>query len=128
MYYKKYQDLNATTDDFKRVMEEVSGRDLTVFFEQWLYKPGTLNLSGNWTYNKGKGELTVDLNQVQTDGSVFEMPLEIELDFGNNKKQVEVIQIKGKSNSFQLKVDSEPKNIVVDPNLWVLKTLDFKKR
>lgn len=128
VYYKKYQDLNATTDDFKRVMEEVSGRDLTVFFEQWLYKPGTLNLSGNWTYNKGKGELTVDLNQVQTDGSVFEMPLEIELDFGNHKKQVEVIQIKGKSNSFQLKVDSEPKNIVVDPNLWVLKTLDFKKR
>ena len=56
------------------------------------------------------------------------MPLEIELDFGNNKKQVEVIQIKGKSNSFQLKVDSEPKNIVVDTNLWVLKTLDFKKR
>ncbi|MFT5761296.1 MAG: aminopeptidase N [Polaribacter sp.] len=127
-YYKKYQDLNVTTDDFKRVMEEVSGRDLTVFFEQWLYKPGTLNLAGNWKYNKRKGEVTVDLNQVQTDGSVFEMPLEIELDFGNNKKQVEVIQIKGKSNSIQIKVASEPKNIVVDPNLWVLKTLDFKRK
>ena len=33
-YYKEHQDLNATTADFKRVMEEVSGRDLTVFFEQ----------------------------------------------------------------------------------------------
>lgn len=128
IYYKKHQDLNATTDDFKRVMEEVSGRDLTVFFEQWLYKPGTLSLKGNWKYDKRKGEVTVDMNQVQTDGSVFEMPLEIELDFGNNIKQIEVIQIKGKSNSFRLKVATEPKNILVDPNLWVLKTLDFKKR
>ena len=117
IYYKKYQDLNATTADFKSVMEEVSGRDLTVFFEQWLYKPGTLNLKGNWKYNKRKGEVTVEFNQVQKDGSVFEMPLEIELDFGNNKKQLEVIQLKGTSNSFQIKVVSEPKSIIVDPNL-----------
>ncbi|MDG1528612.1 MAG: M1 family metallopeptidase [Polaribacter sp.] len=128
IYYKKYQDLNATTADFKSVMEEVSGRDLTVFFEQWLYKPGTLNLKGNWKYNKRKGEVTVEFNQVQKDGSVFEMPLEIELDFGNNKKQLEVIQLKGTSNSFQIKVVSEPKSIIVDPNLWVLKTLDFKQK
>lgn len=128
IYYKKYQDLNATTADFKSVMEEVSGRDLTVFFEQWLYKPGTLNLKGNWKYDKRKGQVTIALNQVQTDGSVFEMPLEIELDFGNNKKQLEVIQLKGKSNSFQIKVASEPKKIVVDPNLWVLKKLEFKKK
>ena len=128
VYYKKYKDLNATTDDFKRVMEEVSGRDLTTFFEQWLYKPGTLNLKGNWKYNKRRGEVTIDMNQIQTDGSVFEMPIEIAIDFGNNKQQLEVIQINQKTNSFQIKVASEPKNIVVDPNLWVLKTLDFKKR
>lgn len=128
IYYKKYQDLNVTTDDFKKMMEEVSGRDLTVFFEQWLYKPGTLSLAGNWTYDKNKSQIIIDLNQVQTDGSLFEMPLEIEIDFGNNKQQLEVIQIKGKTNSFKIKVDSEPKNIVVDPNLWVLKTLNFKKR
>lgn len=127
-YYKKYQDLSVTTDDFKRVMEEVSGRDLTVFFEQWLYKPGTLNLAGNWKYDKRNSQIIVALNQVQTDGSLFEMPLEIEIYFGNNKQQLEVIQIKGKSNSFKIQVNSEPKSIVIDPNLWVLKTLNFKKR
>ena len=127
-YYKKYQDLNVTTDDFKRVMEEVSGRDLTIFFEQWLYKPGTLSLAGNWKYDKKSSQIIVALNQVQTDGSLFEMPLEIEIDFGKNKQQLEVVQIKGKSNSFKIQVNSEPKNIVIDPNLWVLKKLDFKKK
>jgi hypothetical protein len=38
-----------------------------------------------------------------------------------------LIQIKEKSNSFKLKVGEEPKNIVLDPNYWVLMNADFKK-
>ena len=126
-YYKQYKDLNVTTDDFKRVMEEASGKDLTVFFEQWLYKPGILKLAGSWKYDKQKGEILINLNQVQTDGSMFEIPLEIGIDFGNKPQQLELIQIKEKSNSFKLKVGEEPKNIVLDPNYWVLMNADFKK-
>ncbi|MFT5217336.1 MAG: aminopeptidase N, partial [Glaciecola sp.] len=58
-YYKQYKDLNVTTNDFKRVMEEASGKDLTVFFEQWLYKPGILKLAGSWKYDKQKGEILI---------------------------------------------------------------------
>jgi aminopeptidase N len=126
-YYKQYKDLNVTTNDFKRVMEEASGKDLTVFFEQWLYKPGILKLAGSWKYDKQKGEILIHLNQVQTDGGMFEMPLEIGIDFGNKPLQLELIQIKEKSNSFKLKVEEEPKNIVLDPNYWVLMNADFKK-
>jgi aminopeptidase N len=126
-YYKQYKDINVTTDDFKRVMEEASGKDLTVFFEQWLYKPGILKLAGSWKYDKQKGEILINLNQVQTDGSMFEIPLEIGIDFGNKPQQLELIQIKEKSNSFKLKVGEEPKNIVLDPNYWVLMNADFMK-
>jgi aminopeptidase N len=126
-YYKQYKDLNVTTDAFKRVMEEASGKDLTVFFEQWLYKPGILKLAGSWKYDKQKGEILINLNQVQTDGSTFKMPLEIGIDFGNKPQQLELIQIKEKSNSFKIKVEEDPKNIVLDPNYWVLMNADFKK-
>ncbi len=126
-YYKQYKDLNVTTDDFKRVMEEASGKDLTVFFEQWLYKPGILKLAGSWKYDKQKGEILINLNQVQTDGSMFEIPLEIGIDFGNKPQQLELIQIKEKSNSFKIKVEEEPKNIHLDPNYWVLMNADFMK-
>ena len=126
-YYKQYKDLNVTTDDFKRVMEEASGKDLTVFFEQWLYKPGILKLAGSWKYGKQKGEILINLNQVQTDGSMFEIPLEIGIDFGNKPQQLELIQIKEKSNSFKIKVEEEPKNIHLDPNYWVLMNADFMK-
>lgn len=127
VYYKKYKDLNATTDDFKNVMEEVSGRDLTVFFEQWLYKPGILKLKGDWSYNKKESEVIINLNQVQTDGSLFVMPIEISIDFGNKKQQLELIEIKGKLNSFKIKVEEEPKNIIFDPNYLVLMNANLKK-
>ena len=108
-------------------MEEVSGKDLDAFFEQWLYKPGILKIEGNWKYNKRSSEVIISLNQVQTDGSLFEMPLEIGVDFGNNSQQIELVQIKGKSNSFKIKVDKEPKIVNLDPNYWVLMNVDFKK-
>ena len=127
IYYNQYKDLNATTADFMRVMEEVSGKDLDAFFEQWLYKPGILKLKGNWKYNKRTREVIISLNQMQTDGSLFEMPIEIGVDFGNRPQHIELVQINGKSNSFKIKVDKEPKNIILDPNYWVLMNFDFKK-
>lgn len=36
-YYEKYQYKTATTQDFIRVANEVAGRDLTPFFQEWLY-------------------------------------------------------------------------------------------
>ncbi|MEQ8811643.1 MAG: M1 family metallopeptidase, partial [Imperialibacter sp.] len=49
-YYHKYQNLNATTVDFRREMEEASGLDLKQFFDQWLYQPGHLVYRGSWSY------------------------------------------------------------------------------
>jgi aminopeptidase N len=36
-YYSRYAGGNATTDDFIAVAEEVSGKDLKQFFDDWLY-------------------------------------------------------------------------------------------
>lgn len=127
-YYKKYQDLNATTEDFRREMEEASGMSLSVFFEQWLYKGGTLKYGGTWEYNSKKKEVKITLDQVQNDGSFFKMPIEVAIYLeSQDKPQIEVLQVDEKSNSFTISVDSEPENIVLDPNTWVLMDVDFRK-
>ena len=36
-YAKRYQYGNAGTDEFVAVAEEVSGKDLTSFFDTWLF-------------------------------------------------------------------------------------------
>ena len=127
-YYHKYQNANATTDDFLREMEEASGRDLSGFFQQWLYKGGTLKYAGNWQYDNTKNQVRITLDQVQNDGSLFKMPLEVGIYSGDkNVPQIEVLQVNEKSNVFIIKVDSEPENVLLDPNTWVLMEADFRK-
>ncbi len=128
-YYEKYQNAHATTDDFRREMEEASDRDLTDFFQQWLYKGGALKYSGDWQYDGAKSQITIKLDQIQNDGSLFRMPLELGLYFaGQNAPQFKVLQVNEKSNMFTMKVASEPENVILDPNTLVLMDLDFGKR
>ncbi|MCP4459013.1 MAG: M1 family peptidase [Cytophagales bacterium] len=127
-YYKKYKDSNATTADFLREMEEASNMDLATFFDQWLYKPGTLKYEGTWKYDMQKKEVMIALDQIQNDGSFFKMPLEVAFYFEDQEKpQIELFQVDKKSNIFTISVDSEPKSVILDPNVWVLMDANFKK-
>ena len=65
---------------------------------------------------------------MQTDGSFFEMPIELGINFkGEQYQQIEQVQVNEKSNVFKIKVETEPENIILDPNLWVLMKADIKK-
>lgn len=127
-YYYKYMNSNATTADFQREMEEASGMDLKNFFEQWLYKPGALKLSGSWQYNDKKKELKITLDQVQTDGSLFKLPVQLAIYSGEGKPVIETLQVNEKRNEFILPVDRAPTNIVLDPNNWVLMDATWGKK
>ncbi len=128
-YYKKYYNQNATTTDFRREMEEASGQDLTVFFQQWLYKPGALRLGGSWQYDAKAKQVRITLDQTQTDGSLFTMPLELGLQFkGQDRPTIERVMVNGKSNVYSLHAETEPENVMLDPNMWVLMEADFKKK
>jgi len=129
VYYKKYKDSNATTEDFQREMEEASGLDLNGFFQQWLYKPGTLKYKGDWEYDARKKEVKIQIDQVQTDGSFFKMPLEVGI-YGskNQKPEIKRVQLNSTSNVFVFPLATEPESIVLDPNFWVLMQADFRKK
>jgi len=127
-YYRKYRDSHATVADFRRVMEEVSGKDLNAFFDQWLFKPGTLKYKGNWSYDAVTKQVSVKLDQVQTDGSLFKMPIQIALYYpGQTKPQMHTIQADARSNVFSINVTAEPEKVTLDPDLWILMDADFKK-
>ena len=47
-YYRRYRNLNASTDDLRQAMEQASGTDLAWFFDQWLKCPWAPKLSATW--------------------------------------------------------------------------------
>jgi aminopeptidase N len=118
-YYARYYNGNATTADFRRAMEEVSGQELGWFFEQWLYKPGTFRLTGTWTYDAKAKQVRLTLNQ-GTDG-LFRMPMEVGIyTKGQDRPVVERIEIKESSATFTIPCAAEPEDVKLDPNFWVL--------
>lgn len=129
LYYSRYMNRNCSTADFRSAMEEVSGKDLKIFFEQWLYKPGALKIRGDWEYNESKKEVTIRLDQVQNDGSLFTMPVPITVKVpGKTGTVKKVIELNKKSVVYILPVDSIPSDIIIDPDKWVLMDVDFKKK
>ena len=129
VYYHRYQDGNASTDDFRRAMEEASGSDLSEFFRQWLYQGGALEYEGGWLYESGSGTIEIELNQVQNDGYFFKMPVQLGIYFpGETEPRIELLRANEIRNRFTISVEREPESVVLDPDTWVLMDADFTSR
>ena len=126
-YYDEFQDLNATTADFRRHMEEASGMELGRFFQQWLYEGGMLRLDGGWHYDASSRSIEVELDQGQDDGDVFELPIQIAIDIDGDRR-IETLQLDGIRGVFTLPVDGEPDSVTLDPDTWVLAVTSFEHR
>jgi aminopeptidase N len=119
-YYRRYRDLNASTDDFRQVMEQTSGRDLTWFFDQWLKRPGMPRLVGTWRYNPAAKALEVDIRQTQP-GTPYRLSVEIGITpRGGGQPIVQAVELTSAQGHFKVPVDVEPQAIVLDPNSWLL--------
>ena len=115
-YYNKYKLSNALSDDLKEVFESVSGKDLDVFFKQWVYQAGQPEIEATWSYSKG--QLNLELNQTQKE--VFTFDLEIELVYADGKTERKTVLINQKNQKWTPKLDSKPVKVILDPDAWLL--------
>ena len=127
-YYKKYYNSTTTTNQFKNEMEVVSGMNLDTFFDQWLYKGGNMVLDGNWKFDEKKGRIEVNLNQVQNDGYLFEMPVELGISYNDkNLEKIQTVKLEKEKGRFYIASDSKPISIKIDPNTKLLAIWDFNE-
>ena len=120
-YYKKYFNSNTNTEEFKFEMEKVSGIDLDKFFDQWLYKGGIIKLDVEWDYDEKSKNIEFNITQVQNDGYLFEMPLDIEI-LGDNNSNTSTIRLDKKSGKYLFYSENKPKEIKLDPYTKLLAT------
>ena len=117
-YYATYQHANALTDNFRHIMEKASGKDLKLFFDQWLRQSGHPVLSGSWTYDAKKKE--VNLVITQTQDFKFSTPIEIGVKMSDGSSKIKTIQIAGKEAKLNFSVEKAPIALVLDPETWLL--------
>lgn len=120
-YYKRYQGKNALTEDFRRVMEEVSGQDLEVFFDQWLYKAGHPVIQ--YSLKKGeKKKMILVLEQVQPEDVTYQLTLGVKLTVKVGMNMVMHQEVEMKERKMEVVIDAPGKirNLKLDPGDFLL--------
>ena len=116
-YYSTYKLANASSADFERVAEEVSEMELTSFFNQWLRRPGTPQLSIRG--NIKKKTLDMIVLQLQKNG-IYEFPMKLGINFNDGSTLIETIEISEKATQFKKSYSKKISSFVVDPSVELL--------
>lgn len=122
-YYGLYKYSNASVEDFINVCENVSGKNLEKFFDQWVFT-GTEIPSCDYWYsiqkNNGKTFLIFNINQTQIDYPEFHFPLEIKLSFSDGTSEIKRIIINSDKQQFDIEILKDLKEISIDPDEHLL--------
>jgi len=120
-FYMQYKNSNVLTTDFKNVMEEISGMDLSLFFQQWLRQPGQPRLKGSWTYDRSDKKLQISLIKSCPQNTEYFSPVDIGI-YSDDKQNPEIINILMDSAKKTLTMDVSvpPDSVVLDPHVWLL--------
>ena len=114
---------DVTTEDFKNVCEDISGLDLSNFFEQWIYNEYYPKYGLLWDVNE-IGELIITIHQLQN-WQYFDMPIDIKVVMNNESLSFRV------NNQFQTEeynlgyINGIPLSVHLDPDGWILKEIQY---
>ena len=117
-YYAEYAGKNADTKDLQKVFEKTSGKDLSVFFQQWLYTASIPKLDVSWNYLLKEKKLSVTIKQLQKTSFVFTLELELKNVTGNNT--IKTIIVSKKEETFIIPVKEKPASVTLDPHTSLL--------
>jgi aminopeptidase N len=120
-YYARFRGANASTQDLESVMESAAGRDLKSFFRQWLFTAGQPKLHLDWTYDE-KARL-IHLTIIQQQDRAFVFPLDIGVAGKSQavkRYEIKSLAIRDKTTRFEIRADSAPDHIVLDPHTRLL--------
>ncbi|MCB0738958.1 MAG: M1 family metallopeptidase [Bacteroidetes bacterium] len=114
-YYLTYELSNASTQDFAKVVNRITGEDFTAFFNQWLRTTGHPKLKVK-VKKRGK-RLIVKVNQEQSQAFNFNFVLSIN---HQNDTVEHVESIAEKSTTIKLALPSKVQSVDIDPDVQLL--------
>lgn len=122
-YGSPYQYGSATTEEFRDLCEQVTGRDFDRFFHEWIYEEGFPFYSYSWTHQPVRAGYEIDLTieQLQTN-VIFEMPIEVAVTTAAGETTL-VVEDSLAVQQFTLFVEDEPVAVDLDKDEWILRMI-----
>jgi len=121
--YLKQNAFKATeAHQLRLALEQVSGKDLNWFFNQWYFNSGHPVLDISYQWDETSKIQKIFLNQTQ-EGNAFILPLAVDV-YANGKSARHSFFVRNKKDTLVIKLDSKPDLVNVDAE----KTLLAKKK
>ncbi|MBN1301404.1 MAG: M1 family metallopeptidase [Melioribacteraceae bacterium] len=117
-YFEKFKYKNADTEDFIEVCEEISGKNLRKFFNQWVYEGiGIPELRYGWILK----DSIIELKLIQLQKNLtFTFPLDVLVKTFSGNEIWYKFNISSRDTVLNLKADDGISGVIVDPDKWLL--------
>lgn len=125
----KALNLYLTTNKFKSTeaqqlrlaFEEVSGRDLNWYWNQWYYGSGNPELNIQYSYDAATKKTKVLVEQTQAGNKVFKLPVNIDV-YSNGTKKRYMVWVNNRTDSFYFDSPVRPDLVNFDGDKVLLAT------
>jgi aminopeptidase N len=127
-YLKKNEYTDVEAHELRMAFEDVTGRDLNWFWNQWFFSAGHPNLEINYQWDEGSKKMRVTIAQTQDADNkvpyIFEMPLAVDLYDASGKARRERIRVTKRTQTFEFDAPAQPAlvNVDADKTLLCVKT------
>ena len=119
LYLNTYKFANGSAHKLRLAFEQITGKDLNWFFNQWYFGSGHPKVEINYAYDAEKQLASVIIKQTQTTDKIFKLPIDIDIYHGSEKKRT-TVWMENKTDTFNFNVTSKPDLINVDANKYLL--------
>ncbi len=115
-YLKAHEYGTAEAQQLRIALEEISGRDLNLFFNQWYYSNGHPRLHISYEYSDLYNTVTVTVKQAD---KIFHFPLQIDV-YESGKVANHTVQVTEREQEFTFQYNKKPDLVNINANHTLL--------
>jgi aminopeptidase N len=120
----RFRYANATTEDFQRTCERVSGRDLSWFFSQWVYGEGYPRYFVRWSSSTegSSSRVTLRIQQKATTSNPLSFVMPIDCRVSNATRDTTFVIWNDRiDQEIVIQAGFVPTKVELDPDRWILR-------
>jgi len=113
LYLNQHKFSTGEAHQLRLAFEQVTGQDLNWFWNQWYFGAGHPVLDISYVYDSSANKMIVAIEQQQKSGQVFQLPVDIDIYQGGQKKRHSV-WMRHQRQLFSFAVNGRPELVNVD--------------
>jgi len=128
-YLERHALSSVVTEDFRSVIEELTGRSYDRFFDQWIYRGRhpDLKISYNWSERDKLAKISIEqTHEVTEKVMLFHFRTKVRFIIADEHIDREIV-VDSKQHDFYFRLPDEPNVVRFDPDYSLLANITFDK-